>query len=54
MLVERALDETALQFQRAGTVWEFYHPRSGDPMELKRKPQTPTMHRVATIWGTTP
>ncbi len=41
VLVERALDETALQFQRTATVWEFYHPHGGDPMELKRKPQTP-------------
>ena len=40
LLLERALDETAFQFQGTGTVWEFYHPYGGDPMSLKRKPQT--------------
>ena len=40
-LVERALDQSALQFDRTGTIWEFYHPHGGDPMTLQRKPQTP-------------
>jgi hypothetical protein len=36
-LLERALDATALQFERTGTIWEFYHPRLGDPETLLRK-----------------
>ena len=39
-LVEAALDDTAEQFRRSGTIWEFYHPHGGRPEELKRKPQT--------------
>jgi neutral trehalase len=37
-LLEAALDATAKQFERTGTVWEFYHPQGGDPESLKRKP----------------
>lgn len=37
-LVEAALDATARQFARTGTVWEFYHPQGGEPESLKRKP----------------
>jgi hypothetical protein len=37
-LLEAALDATAKQFARTGTVWEFYDPRGGDPESLKRKP----------------
>jgi glycogen debranching enzyme len=40
-LVERALDASAAQFERTGTIWEFYHPHGGDPQELARKPHTP-------------
>ncbi len=40
-LLERALDATTAQFERTGTVWEFYHPHGGQPEELRRKPQTP-------------
>jgi hypothetical protein len=29
------------QFQRAGTIWEFHHPRGGKLAELERKPHTP-------------
>ena len=36
-LLEAALDATALQFERTGTIWEFYHPRLGDPKSLLRK-----------------
>jgi neutral trehalase len=36
-LLERALDATALQFERTGTIWEFYHPAQGDPESLFRK-----------------
>jgi hypothetical protein len=38
-LLEAALDDTAVQFGRTGTVWEFYHPRGGDPESLARKPK---------------
>jgi len=37
-LLERALDDTAVQFDRTGTVWEFYHPLGGRPEDVKRKP----------------
>jgi putative isomerase len=40
-LLERALDGSAAQFQRTGTIWEFYHPHGGDPETLERKPATP-------------
>jgi len=36
-LIERALDATATQFERTGTIWEFYHPMLGDQSVLKRK-----------------
>jgi glycogen debranching enzyme len=39
-LLERALDASAVQFERTGTIWEFYHPFGGDPLELERKPHT--------------
>jgi putative isomerase len=39
-LLERALDDTAAQFERSGTLWEFYHPHGGEPESLARKPQT--------------
>ena len=37
-LLEKALDATAAEFARSGTIWEFYHPLRGDPAGLKRKP----------------
>lgn len=40
ILVELALDASAVQFERTGTVWEFYHPHGGDPLTLQRKPHT--------------
>jgi putative isomerase len=36
-LLEAALDATAVQFERTGTIWEFYHPQLGDPKSLVRK-----------------
>jgi hypothetical protein len=39
-LLETALDATAKQFERTGTIWEFYHPHGGEPETLQRKPQT--------------
>jgi len=38
-LLEAALDATAIQFERTGTIWEFYHPSLGDQESLRRKPQ---------------
>ncbi|WP_166244422.1 MGH1-like glycoside hydrolase domain-containing protein [Paenibacillus turpanensis] len=40
-LLERALDATAEQFKRTGTIWEFYHPMLGDQTTVQRKPYTP-------------
>lgn len=40
VLLERALDDTAKQFERTGTVWEFYHPHGGNPEDLQRKSYT--------------
>lgn len=37
-LAEAALDGTARQFERTGTVWEFYHPHGGNPETVERKP----------------
>lgn len=40
ILLEKALDDSARQFEATGTIWEFYHPFGGNPSDLKRKPQT--------------
>ena len=40
LLLERALDRSAEQFGRTGTIWEFYHPQGGAPELLLRKPNT--------------
>ena len=40
LLLERALDDSAAQFERTGTVWEFYHPLGGRPEDVQRKPDT--------------
>jgi putative isomerase len=39
-ILEPALDDSAIQFERTGTIWEFYHPFGGKPEEIMRKPQT--------------
>ena len=39
-LLEAALDASAVQFERTGNIWEFYHPFGGPPEELARKPDT--------------
>ena len=39
-LLERALDASCSVYERTGTIWEFYHPHGGDPLELARKPHT--------------
>jgi hypothetical protein len=38
-LLERALDATATEFQRSGTLWEFYDAALGDQQTLFRKPK---------------
>jgi putative isomerase len=40
-LLAAALDQSAAQFTRTGTIWEFYHPLGGAPEEVRRKPHTP-------------
>jgi hypothetical protein len=40
LLLERALDDSAVQFERTGTIWEYYHPQGGKPEDLERKPDT--------------
>ncbi len=39
-LLEAALDDSAAQFARTGTIWEFYHPLGGYPESVQRKPHT--------------
>lgn len=39
-LLEKALDATAKQFEKTGTIWEFYDPFGGAPQQLQRKPHT--------------
>ena len=38
-ILEMALDDSAIQFKRTGTVWEFYHPLGGKPEDVARKPK---------------
>lgn len=38
LILEMALDDSAKQFKRTGTIWEFYHPLGGKPEQLQRKP----------------
>jgi glycogen debranching enzyme len=38
-LLEKALDATATEFQRSGTLWEFYDAEMGDQTTLFRKPK---------------
>lgn len=40
-LLEKALDMSSHWFTVKGTIFEFYHPRGGDPQEVARKPHTP-------------
>jgi len=40
LMLEKALDASAKQFKRTGTIWEFYHPLGGDPEAVARKPHT--------------
>ncbi len=66
LLVEHALDDTAKQFDRTGTLWEFYSATGGKPEELIRKPGTKRnfpwsdylslnpMLAMARLWDQTP
>jgi glycogen debranching enzyme len=38
-LLEKALDATATEFQRSGTIWEFYDADLGEQKTLARKPK---------------
>lgn len=40
IILEMALDKTAEQFKKTGTIWEYYHPFGLEQTELKRKPHT--------------
>jgi putative isomerase len=40
LILEKALDDSAKQFRRTGTIWEFYHPLGGHPEDVQRKPNT--------------
>ncbi len=40
LILEKALDASARQFKRTGTIWEFYHSLGGNPEDVKRKPHT--------------
>lgn len=39
VLLEKALDATATEFQRSGTIWEFYDADLGEQKTLARKPK---------------
>lgn len=43
-LLENALDQTAIQFERTNTIWEFYDPFGGKPEEMKREVKPPYEH----------
>jgi putative isomerase len=53
-LLERALDKSADQFSRTGTIWEFYHPFAGDQKLLIRKPHTEYNHPCRDYIGHNP
>jgi putative isomerase len=40
LILEKALDDSAKQFARTGTIWEFYNPLGSKPEDLQRKPTT--------------
>lgn len=40
LILEKALDKTAEQYEKTGTIWEYYHPFGGNQLELARKPHT--------------
>lgn len=40
ILLEKALDSTALIYAETGEIWEFYHPFNGNQKDVQRKPHT--------------
>jgi hypothetical protein len=40
IILAKALNESAKQFTRTGTIWEFYNSLGGKPEDVKRKPST--------------
>jgi putative isomerase len=40
LLLEKALDDSAIKFKETGTIWEFYNSIGGNPADVRRKPQT--------------
>ena len=40
-ILEKALDAISFQFEKTGTVWEFYNPFIGEQNAVARKPYTP-------------
>ena len=40
IFLEKALDNSARQFQKTGIIWEYYHSLSGSPNVWERKPKT--------------
>lgn len=54
IILEKALDQSAIQFNRTGKIWEFYHPLGGNPETLKRKPQTQKNQPCADYLGHNP
>jgi len=53
-LLEAALDDTARQFDRTGTIWEFYHPNAGEPEQVLRKPHRGQMKPFTDYLGHNP
>lgn len=54
LLLGKALDDSARQFERTGTIWEFYHPHGGEPETLARKPHTAHNHPCPDYLGHNP
>jgi neutral trehalase len=40
LILGKALDASAKQYNRTGTIWEFYDSSGGNPEQVKRKPHT--------------
>jgi arylsulfatase A-like enzyme len=45
ILLEKALDQSAIQFKKTGKIWEFYHPFGKSPVKLDRKPHSSKPNR---------
>ena len=53
-ILGKALDQSSKQFEKTGTIWEFYHPFGENPKELARKPQTPKNEPCSDYLGHNP